>query len=72
MSKGLRAPLAALLLVGYHTYVAHLFGKLANIKTISYEAFFFLGNADGDLEKAHRLVEHYLKTSPNVSFFFPL
>ncbi|CAF3385724.1 unnamed protein product [Rotaria socialis] len=27
MSKGLRAPLSALLLLGYHTYAAHIFGN---------------------------------------------
>jgi hypothetical protein len=26
-----------------------------------------LGNGDGDLEKSHRLVEHYLRIYPNVS-----
>ncbi|UJR36381.1 hypothetical protein I4U23_029105 [Adineta vaga] len=51
-SKGLRAPLAALLLLGYHAYVAHIFG-----------------NGDGDLDKAHSLVEQYLKSSPTSYLF---
>ena len=50
ISKGLRAPLAALFLLGYHTYAAQKFG-----------------NGDGDLEKAHFLVERYLAVHPNVS-----
>jgi hypothetical protein len=29
--------------------------------------FRFLGNGDGDLKKAHMLVEHYLKLNPDVS-----
>ncbi|CAF1483835.1 unnamed protein product [Adineta steineri] len=52
MSKGLRAPLAALLLLGYHTYAAHIFG-----------------NGDGDLNKAHTLVEYYLSKNPNSYLF---
>ncbi len=30
----------------------------------------FLGNGDGDLDKAHMLVEHYLKINPDVSISF--
>ncbi|CAF0813631.1 unnamed protein product [Rotaria sp. Silwood1] len=53
MSNGLRAPLSALLLLGYHTFAAHIFG-----------------NSDGDLEKSHMLIEHYLKKNSNVSSLF--
>jgi hypothetical protein len=32
MSKGLRAPLSALCLLGYHTYAAQIFGNLSKKK----------------------------------------
>ena len=67
MSKGLRAPLSALFLLGYHTYAAQIFGKLYKREFFKLIKKFFLGNGDGDLEKAHMLVEHYLKLNPNVS-----
>lgn len=69
MSNGLRAPLSALLLLGFHTYAAQIFG-IVYWKWISSSLSFVLGNGDGDLEKAHRLVEHYLKLHPNVSILF--
>jgi hypothetical protein len=65
MSKGLRAPLSALCLLGYHTYAAQIFGKENSF--LIYLKNILLGNGDGDLEKSHMLVEHYLKINPNVS-----
>ncbi|CAF1075490.1 unnamed protein product [Rotaria sp. Silwood1] len=48
-SSGLRALFAALLMLGYHTFVTQVFG-----------------NADGDLETCHMLVERYLAIYPNI------
>jgi hypothetical protein len=52
-SNGLRALFSALLILGYHTFVTHIFG-----------------NADGDLDKCHMLVERYLRLYPNVSILY--
>ena len=66
-SKGLRAPLSALLLLGYHTYAAQIFGNILFFLKTFIARFHRVGNGDGDLKKAHTLVEHYLKRSPTVS-----
>lgn len=71
MSKGLRAPLSALFLLGYHTFVGHVFGKIDRqlLVLVCFEERILspIGNGDGDLERSHVLVEQYLKTYPKVS-----
>jgi hypothetical protein len=41
MSQGLRAPLAALLLLGYHTYAGHIFGRVTDVSLRSQSSFVY-------------------------------